>query len=104
MMDQSIIEFYSKPQFGSGAGSFYVGQRLPQVGGSFLGGVGRFLLPILKTIGKHVLGIGLHSASDIINKNAPIKDSILKHTTNAFNSFVDKKSSINKSVKRKRKK
>ena len=73
-----IFDFYSKPTQYGGELPFFVGERYNQIGGGFLGNVGRFLLPILKSLGKKVLGIGIETAHDYVNKNRPMLDSLVK--------------------------
>lgn len=86
-MEANIVEFYSRPQYGEGG--FFVGQRTPQIGGSFIGGVGRFLIPILKTVGKNLLGIGAKTADDVLSRNVPLKKALLKNTTDQLDSFIN---------------
>jgi len=78
-MNEIIFDFYSKPTQIGGELPFFAGERFNQIGGGFLGNIGRFLLPILKTLGKHVLGIGLETAHDYVNKDRPIGESLIKN-------------------------
>lgn len=49
-----LVEFYSKPQLGGSLQVFQGTRR--QVGGSFLSSLARFAIPVLKFLGKKVLG------------------------------------------------
>src|SRR6266849_7331363 len=79
-MNEIIFDFYSKPTQIGGELPFFAGERFNQVGGGFLGNIGRFLLPILKSLGKQVLGIGLETAHDYVNKDKPVVDSLIRNT------------------------
>lgn len=67
-------------QLGSGVGRIYVGapyQRGSGIG-SFLGGVFRYVLPLLKrsakAVGKEALRAGFNIASDVGERNTPFKE------------------------------
>lgn len=69
-----VKEFYSQPQAGGGF-SVYSGTRR-QIGGSFLSGLARFALPILKFLGRKALNIGKNVATDVIVDKKPLKQSV----------------------------
>ena len=79
-MNEQIFEFYSKPTQYGGAMPYFIGERYNQIGGGFLSNVGRYVLPILKTIGKNLLGIGAEVANDVVNKNVDVKRAISNRT------------------------
>lgn len=88
-MNEVLFDFYSRPQAG-GEMPYLIGQRYNQVGGGFLGNVGRFLLPILKTVGKKILGIGAETLHDVVNKKKPITESIAKNTAKRLRKVINK--------------
>lgn len=69
-----LVEFYSKPQLG-GAFPVFQGTRR-QIGGSFLSSLARFALPVLKFLGKKVLGVAGNVASDVIDKKMSFRQSV----------------------------
>ena len=86
-MEQQLYSYYSKPQQGYG---YYTGQRLPaQYGGSILSGIGRFIIPIARFIGKNLFDIGVNSGREFLYENKPIKEalynSVLKQGTKLIN-------------------
>lgn len=78
-MNELLFDFYSKPTQYGGEMPYYSGERYNQIGGGFFANVGRFLLPILKTVGKNVLGLGAEVANDVINKNENFENSLKSH-------------------------
>lgn len=76
MSSDSIVEFYSQPQLGGGFPVFQGSRR--QIGGSFLSSLARFALPILKFLGKKVVGVASNVASDVIDKKISLRESIPK--------------------------
>ena len=75
MMSRDIlVEFYSKPQLGGSLQVFQGTRR--QVGGSFLSSLARFAIPVLKFLGKKVLGVASNVASDVIDKKMSFRDSV----------------------------
>ena len=89
-MDQAIIEFYSKPtQQGYGSLPYFVGEKYNQVGGGFLGNIGRFLLPIAKTIESELLGIGVQAANDVIIKNKKPLEAVKSRTLKRTRRFIN---------------
>ena len=75
MMSSDILtDFYSKPQLGGGGFPVFQGTRR-QVGGSFLSSLARFALPVLKFLGKKVLGVAGNVASDVIDKKMSLRES-----------------------------
>lgn len=70
MSTDYIKDFYSHPQTGGGF-SVYTGTRR-QVGGSFLSGLARLALPILKFLGARALNIGKNVATDVIVNKKPV--------------------------------
>lgn len=69
-----IREFYSKPQAGGGMGVFAGTRR--QLGGSFLSGLARFALPILKFLAPKVASVASGVASDVIGGQKSLGESI----------------------------
>ena len=70
-----IRDFYSSPQGGGMA--VFAGSRR-QLGGSFLSGLARFALPILKFLGGKVANVAGRVVTDVIDKK-PILASIKRH-------------------------
>lgn len=111
MGDNNIIkDFYSAPQLGSGF-AVYSGSRR-QIGGSFLSGLARLALPILKFFGARALNVAKNVASDVILDKQPIKQAIKKRGLQEVQDTIirmgrSRRGSgvnmyINKGVKRKR--
>jgi len=93
-MQEEIIKFYSRPQFGGGsAGVVFSGSRRQQVGGGFFGSLARFALPMLKTIGSRVLNVASRTASDVLQEGRPLKQSLLDNTMDEVQSILRKRSS-----------
>ena len=69
-----LVDFYSKPQLGGGFPVFQGARR--QVGGSFLSSLARFAIPVLKFLGRKVLGVAGNVASDVIDKNISFRESV----------------------------
>ena len=69
-----LVDFYSKPQLGGGFPIFKGTRR--QVGGSFLSSLARFAVPILKFLGKKVLGVAGNVATDVLAKNMSFRESV----------------------------
>ena len=86
-MEQQLYNYYSKPQQGFG---FYQGQRLPQVGGGFLGGLARFLIPIAKFVGQDLFDIGVNSGRKILYENKPVKEAVYNSILNQSNKLINK--------------
>ena len=75
MAGDYLVDFYSQPQL-SGAGfPVFQGARR-QIGGSFLSSLARFALPVLKFLGKKVLGVAGNVASDVIEKKMSLRESV----------------------------
>lgn len=77
MSTDYIRDFYSHPQTGGGF-SVYTGTRR-QLGGSFLSGLARIALPILKFLGARALNIGKNVATDVVVNKKPFTESIKTH-------------------------
>lgn len=75
MSTTTIRDFYSTPQAGGLA--VFAGSRR-QIGGSFLSGLSRYALPVLKFLGKKVAKVAGNVISDVID-NKPVGESIKKH-------------------------
>lgn len=71
-----LVDFYSKPQLGRGFPVFQGTRR--QVGGSFLSSLARFAIPVLKFLGKKVLGVATNVASDVIDRKMSFRESVPK--------------------------
>ena len=71
-----LVDFYSKPQLGGGFPVFQGSRR--QIGGSFLSSLARFAIPVLKFLGKKVLGVAGNVASDVIDKKMSFRESVPK--------------------------
>lgn len=82
MSTDIIKDFYSQPQSGLGL-AVYSGTRR-QLGGSFLSGLARFALPILKKLGGKALGIASRVASDVVTNKQPFKESLKRHAKEEF--------------------
>lgn len=76
---QSLDQFYSVPQIGHGAIPYFKGTH--QFGGSFLGGVMRFALPILKNLGRSLLSIAGDTVNDVVIKNKSLKKSLKQNAS-----------------------
>jgi hypothetical protein len=76
-MDQALIQLYSQQHGGSIP--YYAGFPRYQIGGSFLGGLLRFALPLFKSLGASALQVAANTAQDVVEGDAPIKESIFKH-------------------------
>lgn len=78
-MSESIEKFYSGPsQDGGGAGlPVFTGSRR-QIGGSFLSGLARFALPILKFLGGRLFNVAKNVASDVVIDKRPVRESLKK--------------------------
>ncbi len=92
-MQEEIIKFYSRPQFGGGGGSGVVfsGSRRQQVGGGFFGSLARFAVPMLKTIGSRGLNVAPRTASDVLQEGRPLKPSLLDNTMEEVQSIRRKR-------------
>jgi hypothetical protein len=90
-MQEEIIKFYSRPQFGGGSGVVFSGSRRQQVGGGFFGSLARFALPMLKTIGSRVLNVASRTASDVLQEGRPLKQSLLDNTVEEVQSILRKR-------------
>ena len=69
-----LVDFYSKPQLGGGFPVFQGARR--QVGGSFLSSLARFAIPVLKFLGRKVLGVAGNVAQDVLDKNMSFRESV----------------------------
>jgi len=69
-----LADFYSRPQLGGGFPVFKGTRR--QVGGSFLSSLARFAIPVLKFLGKKVLGVAGNVATDVLAKNMTFGESV----------------------------
>jgi hypothetical protein len=76
MSSEILVDFYSKPQLGGGFPVFQGSRR--QIGGSFLSSLARFAIPVLKFLGRKVLGVAGNVASDVINRKMSFKESVPK--------------------------
>lgn len=84
-MDRTA-NFYSGPSYIYGAGlPIYSGARR-QRGGSIFGAIGRFIMPVLKSLGKKIMRKGASEAvglaKDVVGDaflGRNIKDSVVKH-------------------------
>lgn len=76
MSSDILVDFYSKPQLGGGFPVFQGSRR--QIGGSFLSSLARFAIPVLKFLGRKVLGVAGNVASDVINRKMSFKESVPK--------------------------
>jgi len=76
MSSDILVDFYSKPQLGGGFPVFQGSRR--QIGGSFLSSLARFAIPVLKFLGRKVLGVAGNVASDVINRKMSFRDSVPK--------------------------
>ena len=96
-MQNSIVEFYSQPQTG-GSMPVFAGARRYQNGGGFFSNLFRFAVPLLKRIGGRVLNVGMRTATDVLQNNRPIADSLINHTLDEVKSVINRPrdSSINK--------
>lgn len=93
-MQEEIIKFYSRPQFGGGGvGVVFAGSRRQQVGGGFFGSLARFALPILKSVGSRILGVAARTASDVIQDGRPLKQALLNNTLEEVQSVFRNRSS-----------
>lgn len=77
-MDKALIHLYSQ-QVGEGI-PFFSGYPRHQVGGSFLGGLLRIALPLLKSFGTSALNVAANTASDVVHNDKNLKESILSNT------------------------
>lgn len=102
-MNDLVVQYYSKPQYGDGL-PYFEGQRYHQIGGGFLANIGKFLLPILKTLGKHALGIGVETAHRVISKDEPVAEAIQKSVIKRVTGRKRKNSRVNDIIKNKKKK
>lgn len=95
-MEPNIIKsFYSEPHQ-SGAGFTVFSGTRRQVGGSFLSGLSRFALPILKFIGSKVFNVAKGVASDVVIDRKPIGQSLKKRTIQEVTDTVSKSFSSRK--------
>lgn len=95
MTEEEIFTRYYLAQAGSGIGDFYSGpiyQRGYGIG-SFLGGLFRSILPILKkgsiAVGKEILSSGSHFLNDIGNDVKP-RDALRSRAREAYNNIKRK--------------
>jgi len=101
-----IKDFYSHPQHGAGF-AVYSGTRR-QVGGSFLSGLARVALPILKFFAPKALNVVKNVASDVILDKKPLGASIknrgMQEVSNTIGRVVKRPARyINKTPKRRKK-
>lgn len=89
-MDRAIINFYSKPSQTGGALPYFVGERYNQIGGGFFSNIGRFLLPIAKTIGRELLGIGVSAANDVVNRKKKPVEALKNRSMKRARKFINK--------------
>ena len=95
-MQNSIIDFYSKPQIG-GSMPVFAGARRYQMGGGFFSTLARFAIPILKSIGGRVFNVATRTAADVFQNKRPIGQSIVDNTLDEVKSVLGKRSSsVNK--------
>lgn len=73
-MSDSIIKYYEN-QAGSGISGFQ-GIRF-QKGHNIFGRAFKFIFPVLKLLGKHVLNKGISVASDVFEHDKPFKESLI---------------------------
>lgn len=73
-MDKALIQLYSQQQGGSIP--FYAGYSRHQLGGSFLGGLLRFALPLFKSFGTSALKVAANTAEDVVNRKRPLKEAM----------------------------
>lgn len=74
MVNDTIRDFYSQPQTGNGLAVFSGSRR--QMGGSFLSGLARYALPVLKFLGGKALNIASNVAADVITDKKPLGQSL----------------------------
>lgn len=97
-MSDSVKNFYSSPsQYGGGLPVFTGSRR--QIGGSFLSGLARFAMPILKFLGGRVLNVAKNVANDVIMENKPVKSSLKEHGLNEIKKVLTGRGSM-RAVKR----
>lgn len=76
IMTDSIKDFYSKPlQYGGDGVPVFKGSRR-QIGGSFLSGLARFAMPIIKYIAPRLFSMAKNVAGDVILDKKPLKSSL----------------------------
>lgn len=105
-MADTIRQFYSAPSQNGGNLPVFMGSRR-QVGGSFLSGLARFALPILKNIGGRLFNVAKNVASDVIIDKKPIRGALkqrgIEEVRNVMTGKgIKRKRSINKPAKRKK--
>lgn len=76
-MNETLVNFY---QTGHGLPVFAGSLRNHQTGSGFIGGVLRMALPLLKTVGSHLLNIASGTAQDFIHGEKPLLDSVVSNT------------------------
>ena len=81
-MDRALYEFYLPNQSGGGM-PVYIGQH-NQRGAGFFGALARFALPVVKTIGRALLGGGLDAAHRVVNKRQPVGKAIASSIAKQF--------------------
>jgi hypothetical protein len=69
-MQQALFDTYKEPQNGEGFNVF-AGDRRHMAGGSFLGTIARFAIPILKFFGKHAISAASRGAGEYLAGNKP---------------------------------
>lgn len=107
-MQEQIVNFYSQPQVGMGMPVF-AGARRPggMVGGGFFSTLARFAVPLLKNIGGRALRVAARTATDVLDRQQPWKQSLVNNTLDEVKTFVlpSSSSGINKEgagIRRKR--
>lgn len=83
------IDFYSKPQQIGGYPVFRGARR--QIGGSFLSGIARYAIPILKFLGRAALNIAGNTASDVLQGKQSLKDAAIEHGLNEIKQMTRKR-------------
>ena len=101
-MSAIMRDFYSTPQAGGMA--VFTGSRR-QLGGSFLSGLARFALPVLKFLGGKAMNVAGRVATDVIENKVPIRQAVKTHTVREFKDTLKRgrgrgRGSINKRTKR----
>lgn len=78
MTSDILMDFYSRPQLGGTMAVFKGARR--QIGGSFLSSLARFAIPILKFLGKKAVGVATNVATDVIDRQMSLRESVPKRT------------------------
>ena len=79
-MSESLQKFYSAPSHQQVGGELpvFAGSRR-QIGGSFLSGLARFAIPILRFLAPRALNMAKNVANDVLVENKPILGSLKEH-------------------------